>query len=224
MGIHDLNNLLFAVSSNLELAILEGSVEGDAENRIERSLFILRSVVDIVNKFQEMLRLGSSEFQLKTVAVDVRKLLGKTLLILEAEMRLKDVAFVFRGPPKCEICGDRDLLERIMINLLENAVKFARAGTDICFHIENSWNEQSITKFFLSNHCRPLPEEFREKIFEMFQQCRNAKKRERGKGIGLSFCKSAIERLGGSIWIESPLKGQNEGFAVHFTLPSYPYS
>jgi hypothetical protein len=103
MGIHDLNNLLFAVSSNLELAILEGSVEGNVEKRIERSLFTLRNVVHMVQKFQEMLRLGSLEFQLKTVRVDMRKLLERTVLMLEVEMQLKNLSW--KGKEKGQ--GDR---------------------------------------------------------------------------------------------------------------------
>lgn len=226
MGIHDLNNLLFGISSNLELAMLEESGEDKVEKRIERSLFTLRCVVEMVRNFQEMLKLGSSEYQLKADAIDMRKLLERGLSILESEMQLKGLGFVFRGPRKCEICGDRDLLERVMMDFLENAVKFARAGTELCFEIENNptGNDKGRMEFVLTNQCAPLLPEYRKTIFEMFRQGPQIKERERGKGIGLSFCKSAIEKEGGNIWIESPLKGQSGDFGVHFTLPDYPCS
>ncbi len=219
MGIHDLNNLLFAVSSNLELAMLEGEAKGDMRKHIDRSLFILRSVAGMVHKFQEMLKLGCSEYQPRTDVVDMRKLLERTVSIFEGEMQSENLGFVFRGPRVCKVRGDWDLLERVMMNLLGNAVEFARAGTDISFVIESRRSEKDMVKFFLTNHCSPLPEKYREGVFEMFRQGPQIKKRQRGKGIGLHFCKSALEKQGGSIWIESPIKGQSQGFGVHFTLP-----
>ena len=225
-GIHDLNNLLFTITSNLELAVFEGNREKNPEKRIERALSVLQSVVEMVHKFQEMLKLGSSEYQLNTDVIDMRKLLERSLLIFEEEMRLKGLGFLFRGFRNCRVHGDENLLERVMMNLLGNAVKFARVGTDICFEafeIKDDRSGEDVMEFFLHNECVSLPQDS-ENIFEMFQQGSHQGEKQRGKGIGLYFCRSALEKLRGSIWAEFPLKGQSKGFGIHFILPIHSCS
>ena len=221
MGIHDVNNLLLAVCSNLELALFDREAKREIEKRIDRSLSILRSATDMVRNFHDVLRLGSSKFQLKEDVIDMKELLERTISIFDAEMQGKGLGFMFRGPRTCKVRADLDLVERIVMNLLGNAVKFANAGTDLCFSIEGKQYSKGggLMEFLLTNQCTPLPPEYQYKIFDMFTQGPQIKVRRKGTGIGLAFCKAAIEKHGGKIWIESPLKGQDQGFGVHFTLP-----
>ncbi|MEK7278111.1 MAG: ATP-binding protein [Chloroflexota bacterium] len=61
-----------------------------------------------------------------------------------------------------------------------------------------------------------IPDEYRERIFDRFAQVKGRKGRRAGSGLGLAFCKLAVEAQGGRIWVENRPEG---GSAFSFTLP-----
>ncbi len=113
-----------------------------------------------------------------------------------------------------ELRCDRELLRRILENLLVNAIKFAPAGTEI---EAGAAAAGTGVEFYVKNRGAAIPAEYHGKIFEKFFQLDDpAPRKWGGKGLGLAFCKLAVEAHGGRIWVES---GPGPGAVFRFHIP-----
>lgn len=107
--------------------------------------------------------------------------------------------------------GDEDLLRRTLANLVENAIRHAPVNTSI--GIAATRTEEGV-EIRVADRGPGIPEQFREKIFEPFVQLDDAGRvmSRSGRGLGLAFCKLAVEAHGGSISVDDQAPG------VAFTL------
>jgi NtrC-family two-component system sensor histidine kinase KinB len=110
------------------------------------------------------------------------------------------------------ILVDEDMLRRVLINLLENAVRFTPTGGDI--HIGGK-RENGFVRIWVKDSGPGILPAFQEHIFEKFTRL-SSKEGSRGLGLGLAFCRLAIEGHGGRIWVESE-EGKGTNFV--FLLP-----
>jgi signal transduction histidine kinase len=121
---------------------------------------------------------------------------------------LQLVAQVPEGLPAIE--GDRDQLFRVLVNLVDNAVKFSEQGQIILSVREDG----PLVEFAVSDSGWGMQKENLSRIFDRFYQERPS---IAGSGVGLSICKAIVEAHGGRIWAESPGRGQ--GMTLRLTLP-----
>ena len=109
---------------------------------------------------------------------------------------------------------DRDLIRRVNLNLLMNAIKFSPANGEVGIDLNNTDEAVKIT---VKDNGPGIPAEFHKKIFSKFGQ---AEIRQQGQlystGLGLTFCKLAVATHGGSIGVESEV---GKGSTFWFTLP-----
>ncbi len=112
-----------------------------------------------------------------------------------------------------EINIDRFLFSRIIDNLLHNAIKFSPKGKIIEIYVKKTGN---FINFSISNDCSAIPKELQTKIFDKYKQL---DRKNRGFGLGLSFCKSAVKKLGGDISIISPIPGTSRGVIFELQIP-----
>jgi PAS domain S-box-containing protein len=108
---------------------------------------------------------------------------------------------------------DADMIRRVMINLLENAIKYSPEGRHIHVTVEE---KDAALSFSVQDEGRGISEEDQEHVFERFMRADLTAKRARGIGLGLAFCKLAVEGHRGRIWVESEL---GKGSRFTFTLP-----
>ena len=110
---------------------------------------------------------------------------------------------------------DKQRFLQVMSNLMSNAAKFTRQGTNV--EISTSLLGQGMVQVSVLDYGDGIPEEFTSKIFNKFSQADSSDTRKRGgTGLGLSITKSIIEKMGGTITFDS-IKG--EGTIFYFTLP-----
>lgn len=107
---------------------------------------------------------------------------------------------------------DVDMIHRVLINLLENAIKYTPVEGRI--EIGASTNGQSV-KVWVRDNGPGIAEADRERIFEKFVRLRG-NSRSAGLGVGLAFCKLAVQGHGGQLWIESE---DGQGTTFWLTLP-----
>ena len=107
--------------------------------------------------------------------------------------------------------GDLELLERVLTNLVGNALKFTPEGGAITIKIESL--DDSV-KTSVIDTGEGIPSEYLDKIFDKFQQV--AGQRRGGTGLGLTICKHIVSAHLGKIWVESKL---GEGSKFIFTIP-----
>lgn len=112
-----------------------------------------------------------------------------------------------------EIQVDVDMIRRVIINLLENALKYTPADSTITIGAEAQGEKVYIS---VLDNGPGIPDEDQERIFEKFTRL-HPNEGPKGLGLGLAFCRLAIEKHGGKIWVESPDDG---GACFKFTLPT----
>lgn len=112
---------------------------------------------------------------------------------------------------------DSDEVERVLVNLLENAAKFSRPGLPITLLVKN---REDGVEFHVRDRGRGIPREEQPRLFEKFNRAR-AVAGVRGVGLGLAICKAFVERHGGKIWLErsTPGRGSDFAFWIPFTAP-----
>lgn len=103
-----------------------------------------------------------------------------------------------------------------MINLLSNAIKFGRPESAVTVRV-TAGDTANLT-FSVIDQGRGISKEWADKLFNRFVQVEAHKKEGIlvGSGLGLVFCRQAVELLGGHIWLESK---ENEGTTITFVLP-----
>jgi len=113
--------------------------------------------------------------------------------------------------------ADPVLVERILVNLLSNAIKFTREDTEVTLHATTF--EPGLIAFSVRDQGPGIPKEWAGKVFDKFAQTGTGAGmgKRYGSGLGLHFCRLAVEAQGGRIWIESEI---DRGTVITFTLPA----
>jgi PAS domain S-box-containing protein len=112
------------------------------------------------------------------------------------------------------VVADRDKVRQVVVNLVENAIKYSPDGGLIEVGVKE---EDSVVRFSVSDEGLGIPSEEQERIFEKFYRLDPAMTRGvGGTGLGLYICNELIERMGGRIWVESE---PGEGSTFFFELP-----
>lgn len=182
----------------------------------------------------ELLALARSESQhllgLASNILDVRRMKDGAMpfepewldnLTSLAEQSLSDVSggprqrnFSFLVRPDAErIHADPKLLRRILANLFANAVKHTRKNGYVDFR---AWREDDSWILSVRDDGEGIPEADQKRIFNAFEQSRHTVHDRYDSGMGLTFCKLAVEKHGGRIWVESKI---GRGSTFFFSLP-----
>jgi len=126
----------------------------------------------------------------------------------------RDRNFGFLVRPEADrIVGDPKLLRRVLANLMANAIKHTRRGGYIDFR---AWKQEDGFVLSVRDDGEGIPEADQKRIFNAFEQSRHTIHDRYDTGMGLTFCKLAVEKHGGKIWVESKV---GRGSTFYFTLP-----
>lgn len=215
MVYHDLRSPLSNIISSLD--ILGGLVDTKDNRTVQTILKIaLNSSTRIERLLSTLLdinRLESGEGMVDQSIVHLNKVVNEAIKEVQpvADSRAQDVTAQVSNklPP---VWADKDMILRVLLNLLENAAKFTPNSGKIVVgtNEQDGWVTVSI-----ADNGPGIPILDRERIFDKFTRIRGANK-PGGLGIGLAFCKIAVEGHGGKIWVESQ---NNVGTTFFFTLP-----
>ncbi len=216
MIVHDLNNPLMAISGRLQL--LKMDEENFSEEQKENLSLAFLATKDLkamignlldINKMEEgKLTVRPKEFQLKDLAVEV---VGEMRIIAQEENISVSLDVDAEMP---NISADKELIGRVISNLINNAIKHSPAKSAVIVKV---FFRQSDKNFYVQvrDSGEGIPREYLDKIFDKFVQVEDRKAKV-GRGLGLTFCKMAVEAHGGKIWVESEL---GKGSTFYFTIP-----
>lgn len=216
MVIHDLRNPLGSIMGSLQL-IHTAYVERDQTLPVGQLLRIaLKSGQKLYRLIDSLLDLGRLEAG-ETVLSKSR--LRPNALVQEAVEQIQPLALNKEQTVEVHIASDlpgvyadHDMILRVLTNLLDNAVKFTPRHRHIALNVAQAGNEIIFT---VSDDGIGIPPEHRQRIFDRFVRLENVEGVS-GIGLGLAFCKLAVEAHGGRIWVES---GVSQGSHFKFTLP-----
>jgi len=133
-------------------------------------------------------------------------------VIPTAEGKNQEISIVISGDLP-QVIVDSDMIRRVLINLLENAVKYTPTDSKISV---TSQVENGFVEVCVQDNGPGIPPGERERIFDKFTRL-HTKDGPKGLGLGLAFCKLAIEKHGGRIWVED---APEQGACFKFTLPA----
>ncbi len=147
---------------------------------------------------------------------DIVELLDETIFDFHGESFKKNVEIIFLKPSPlpAKISIDYDKIRVVAQNLVENALKYSRAGGSVIVSVIDAGEELRVS---VKDQGIGIPPAEQAKIFEKFYRATNAKQTaELGSGLGLYTNKMIIEAHGGKLWFESQ---ENEGTTFFFSLP-----
>ncbi len=209
---HDLRTPLTVIAGSAS-SLLEGEASLDPETKHElaHSIYEEAKRLDrLVYNLLEMSRLQSGEIQFHKEWHVLEEVIGCALAQLDTQMQAHPVSISLPTDlPLVQIDGL--LMERVVINLLENAMKYTPADTPI--EISGRVDEQELL-VTIADRGPGLPAGQEERIFEKFYQV--APGSARGAGLGLTICRSIVEFHGGRIWAANRPEG---GAVFSFTIP-----
>lgn len=224
MIVHDLRSPLASMLAGLHL--IRDRVPPEQQTPIIRQSveIAIRScnkMIGLVNTLLDISRLETGELSLARRPVQLTTLVDEVLddlTPLANDQGLVLISDVASALPSLQ--ADADKLNRVFTNLIDNALKFSPPGGQVTVRAElqpasNGHGQPRVMCSVLDNG-PGIPDDYRERIFDRFVQVQGRKGRREGTGLGLAFCKLAVEAHGGRIWAENRPEG---GTAINFTLP-----
>jgi two-component system phosphate regulon sensor histidine kinase PhoR len=210
---HELRTPLTAIRGYAE-TLLEGALEDDENNR--RFLEIIKAhairLNNIASDLLTLSELESGKVRPGPEPVSVRVALESALRTVEAEARVRTVTLICGRMEDAQVLGDRVQIEQALVNLLDNAVKFNRPSGEVLVEVTRPANGKisiSITDTGIG-----IPHDDLPRIFERFYRVDKARSREvGGTGLGLSIVKHIVERLNGTVTVDSQL-GKGSTFTL----------
>ena len=210
---HELRTPLTAIRGYAE-TLLEGALEDKENNR--RFLEIIKAhAIRLNNIASDLLilsELESGRALPEPECISVRAAAEAALRTVESEARLHEVKLVGGKLEDVLVIGDKIRLEQALVNLFDNAIKFNRPGGAV--RIETSLAADGKVRIAITDNGIGIPLEDQSRIFERFYRVDKARSREvGGTGLGLSIVKHVVERMGGTVNVESQL-GKGSCFIV----------
>jgi len=197
-----------------------GSLDEQQKNYLNSVASNGKLLLDIINNILDYSKLELGEISLESINFDLEYLVHDVLKMLIPQFKEKDIETFVEIEKEIDprFNGDPTRIRQILINLLNNAIKFTGRG-EVRVHVssDNEKNsDYSVLVFTVKDSGIGIPEEKKQHIFESFSQADETTTRKYGgTGLGLSICKTLVEAMGGTIRVESEL---GKGSAFIFTI------
>lgn len=210
---HDLRSPLTRIRGMAEMTLMgKGSIDNytdmaaDTIEECDKLISIINTMLDITET-----EAGVSRFEYEQI--DIADLIRSACELFNPIAEEKDIKILTVLPDKLFIRGDKSKLQLLVINLLENAIKYNKSGGYVTISI--SQEGQQINLIFEDTGIG-IPENDLSKIFDRFYRC-DASRSQAGIGLGLSLVKAIVRAFGGDIRVKS-YPGKGSSFFV--TIPA----
>ena len=213
--IHDLRNPLSAIgiSLNMLTLVLPEAVLQANHELLEIAQTSAQRLQRLVDSLLEVSRMETGEARFDVRSFNLGPLLHDVIQ-RNAILARKGVKIDTDIPFDLPVIADREKIERVLVNLVDNALKYTPENG----HIWVQTGQKADSLWLSISDTGPgVPVEDRERIFERFTQGTGDKLKRRGFGLGLAYCRLAIEGHGGRIWVQDGPNGVGSRFT--FTLP-----
>jgi signal transduction histidine kinase len=221
MIVHDLKTPLTSVLASLEM-VLDGDfgpvteaqrrAMGDAQAKSEELLALIEDLLEVARIEETRIAL---DLQPVRPAALLESVVREWALRFEQE-RAAVVMEVADDAPT--FFADQGMLKRVFSNLIQNAL--THSSHPVTITLRARAGADAAVLFTVSDDGPGIPPEYHELIFRKFERVKNpAAPRVRSSGLGLAYCKLAVEAHGGRIWVQS---AEGQGSHFHFSLPVRP--
>ncbi|MCY1016862.1 hybrid sensor histidine kinase/response regulator [Pyxidicoccus sp. MSG2] len=213
LATHDLKGPIQIIALNAQVLrrqFPEGTLKPTQESRLDHIVRAAYRMGELIDHFLEATR--GQEQPLRRERLDLRALVGSKVHALEASARHRFILNEEGG----DLTGhwDARALERVLENLLGNAVKYSAPGTTVTVMLaEERGNPSNGVRLEVSDEGIGIPAEDLPHVFERFRRGRNVSRDVSGSGVGLASARRMVELHGGTIQVESQ-EGRGTTFIV----------
>ena len=217
---HELRTPLTSALGTVRLLkrAMAGTFNAQPEELVDIANRNLSAMLTLINDLLDASTLASGREPLALEPVDLATLVRQSLEVVGARAQEKLVALRAAVPARLIVQADPPKLKKVLVNLLDNAVKFTLAGGDVVTEAEA---EAGGVLLRVRDTGMGIAHEHLEVIFEPFIQAGPPSRwRPHGSGMGLAICRQIVTLHGGRIWAESEGSGRGSTFTVR--LPAAP--
>jgi PAS domain S-box-containing protein len=212
---HELRTPLTAIRGSLGLVANDvlGPIPQEARDVLDIALENADRLVRLVNDFLDMHRMETGHMELDCADHAVDDLFAEVIRTMSPVAGSACITIV-AAPTDLIVTVDSVRLVQVLVNLVQNAVKFSPSGSQIELTARSQGDDVVVS---VKDHGRGIPRDHLDHVFEPFHQVDASDSKDRiGSGLGLAICRRIIDQHGGRIWVEQPRGG---GSIFCFTLP-----
>lgn len=215
---HDFRTPLGNILIGLDILHIQPALQSDPALRqlVEMCQSSAQRLLHLSNSMLDLARLENGQFKVELQAVSVDEVLQDvlkqmTLWAEQAHITLQ----VEQEAQASQVIADAMLLNRILINLVGNAIKFSRPESTVTLRVQR---EEERIRFSVSDQGTGIPPHLVARVFDRFYQVQARRAGQAtGSGLGLTFCRAAVLAQRGAIAVESEV---GRGTTITFTLPA----
>jgi signal transduction histidine kinase len=203
--VHDLKNPVSSIDLAAQLLARDGSLPKHARETAEGIRESTRTLLRLILNLLDISKSEEGKLTAKRARVDLDALSTRLLEALAVGAQERNVTLA-RTLEIGTVFADVDLLQRVLENLLDNAIRHAPAGSRVLLRATQI---DRAVRICVSDEGPGIPGALREQIFDPFVQAPASDRAvtRSGRGLGLAFCKLAVEAHGGTISVEDTPKG-----------------
>ncbi len=218
MVAHDLRSPLANVVSIVESVHdgLFGAIPELQKKWLSKIRSSCKGLIEHISDFLDLAKIDAGKLQLSKSSVDLGGLLHDRLQEHKFVADSKRIVLSAEIDPRLDLVSlDRQRIDQVLMNLLDNACKFTKPGGEVQAGAR-SHGGAAVVVWVKDSGVGIAPEDV-DNIFEMYRQAQGGRESLRGgTGLGLAICKKIVEAHGGRIWAESEL---GQGSTFYFVLP-----
>jgi two-component system sensor histidine kinase/response regulator len=219
---HEMRSPLVVIRQYLEAlkAIAGDRLNRDMTEIIERCYARIQSLETMVEHWLDISKIGEGTFAWKKEPLDLLYIIGRTAEEIAPICKTNGLQLEIMDLPKKipEILGDPESLLRVFINIIGNATKYTPENGKISISAKS---DDYYVTVRISDTGTGIPSDKLPFIFEPFYRVRGKAERQRGSGLGLTFCKRIMELHGGEVSVIS-VEGQGSTFLLKFPRHMHP--
>ncbi len=226
---HEIRTPLNGVLGYTGLLLDDRDLNAEARRSAERIKSAGQALLSVVNDILDFSVIEAGRIVLERQPFSLHQMVDNTMSIIQGGVRGESLKVDVELDPMVPgtLSGDPDRLRQILLNLLNNAVKFTQTGT-VKLAVSSLSNDDGrcLLRFAVSDTGIGIPEDKRSRLFRRFSQVDSSiERRFGGTGLGLAISKQLVELMGGEIGVESTLgQGSTFWFTISFDVAEAPAS
>ncbi|WP_242859320.1 sensor histidine kinase [Caloramator mitchellensis] len=172
----------------------------------------IKRLIRLINDLLDLASMESGELSLRIGTFDMNELIRQRVIKFEDKINKKKIEVsVILYDKKIKVKGDRDRIDQVLTNLMDNAIKFVNEGGKIEVKTEIKDDRVLVSVF---NNGPPIPKDDIKYIWDRFHKGDKSRTKGGGTGLGLSIARQIINRHNQTIWVESGEKGTKFTFTL----------
>ncbi|MBL33194.1 MAG: PAS domain-containing sensor histidine kinase [Gammaproteobacteria bacterium] len=215
---HELRTPVSVIRANSE-TLIDSALDDKKQAKVFAKAILRNAerLTDMVSSLLDLSRIEYGELKLNFQEINLNSYFENYIQSIASLAKKKDINILCKLQHKGSVYADSQAIERIMNNLIDNAIKYSDKGSDITILTSNE--DDNYIKVMVEDNGEGISAEDKDHIFSRFYRTASARATEnQGSGLGLAIVKHLVNSLNGEVGIESK---PQQGSVFWFTLPSH---